>query len=132
MTSLVTTLKKATSAVDAKVLAVSVMAAAPVISFAQNTGSIAGFDNAKNTAGSKKLDDSLSNTDRLFGNAYNTMTTAATFLGVLLVAISLWQLYKASKEERESPKSAVVGLIVGGLLTAVGLVTAFSRNTLTL
>lgn len=97
-----------------------------------NSGSISAFDTARQTAGNRTIDTMASNTDRLAGNLYNTMTTGATLLGVLLVGISLWGFYKASKEERETPKPAVVGLIIGGLLTAIGLVAAFSANTLTL
>ena len=92
-----------------------------------NSGSISAFDTARQTAGNRTIDTMASNTDRLAGNLYNTMTTGATLLGV-----SLWGFYKASKEERETPKPAVVGLIIGGLLTAIGLVAAFSANTLTL
>lgn len=127
----VTALKKTKAVIDTRILATCIVASTPVLSFAQNTGSIQGFDNAKQQAGSKKLDDVANNVDRFAGNTYNSMTTVATLVGVFLVAISLWNLYKASKEDRESPKHAIVGLIIGGLMTVIGLVTAFSANTTT-
>jgi hypothetical protein len=52
-----------------------------------------------------------------------------TFVGVLIFGISLFGLYKAGKEDRESPKGAIFGLLVGGALTSVVLLLGMSRNT---
>lgn len=52
------------------------------------------------------------------------------FIGVLIFGISVFGLYKAGKEDRESPKGAFVGLIVGAALTAVTLLLGLTRNTL--
>lgn len=124
-------IKKAKKAVDNRIIFGYVLMTTPLLSYAQNSGSIAGFNTAKQTAGSKKLDDVAQNVDRLAGNTYNTINTIAILLGVFLVAISLWGFYKSSKDERETPKSAIVGLIIGGMMTAVGIVTAMSANTTT-
>jgi hypothetical protein len=49
-----------------------------------------------------------------------------------MVANSLFNLYKASKDpaHQVKPMSGGIGLIVGGLLLAVGTVAGLSKNTL--
>jgi len=81
-------------------------------------------------SGGKKFDDIATNID-------NTVQTGASLLiqivsvgGFVVVALSLFQIYKASKDEREKPMSAVVGLFVGGLMAAVGSVMWIMKNTL--
>ena len=49
--------------------------------------------------------------------------------GFVVVAVSLYQLYKASKDEREKPMSAIVGLFIGGAMAAVGVIMWIMRNT---
>lgn len=50
--------------------------------------------------------------------------------GFVLIALGLYQLYKASKDEREKPMSAVVGIIVGGLMSGAGVIAWAIRNEL--
>lgn len=65
--------------------------------------------------------------------ASRTMATVLIQLvsvgGFVVVAISLYQLYKASKDEREKPTSAIVGLFIGGAMAAVGTIMWIMRNT---
>lgn len=50
--------------------------------------------------------------------------------GFVVVAFSLYQLYKASKDEREKPTSAIVGLFIGGAMAAVSTIMYMMRNTI--
>lgn len=49
--------------------------------------------------------------------------------GFVVVAASLYQLYKASKDERERPMSAIVGLFIGGAMAGVGTIMWIMKNT---
>ncbi len=68
-------------------------------------------------------------------NAMSSIQTAFTVLcglaGLVMVANSLNNLYKASKDpsHQVKPMSGAIGLIIGGLLTAVAAVTTLSKNS---
>lgn len=71
-------------------------------------------------------------------NAQGAITTATTLaiaffalVGLIMVANSLINLYKASKDpsHQVKPMAGGVGLIIGGTLLAVGTVVGMSRNT---
>jgi RsiW-degrading membrane proteinase PrsW (M82 family) len=49
--------------------------------------------------------------------------------GFVVIAISLYTLWKASKDEREKPMSAIVGLFIGGAMAGVSSVMWIFRNT---
>lgn len=85
----------------------------------------------KNTsgAGNKRVDDMLISAGKTGQSVLDFVFIIFTVLGVIVVGMSLYQLYQASKDEREKPKSAIVGLFVGGALTAVGLITGYMANT---
>ena len=79
---------------------------------------------------------SQSNFANVAGNIDTAAQTAAALLiqlvsigGFVVVAISLYSLYKASKDEREKPLSAVVGLFIGGAMAAVATIMWIMRNT---
>lgn len=88
-------------------------------------------DDFKNTsgAGNKRVDDMLVRAGKTGQSVLDFVFIIFTVLGVIVVGVSLYQLYQASKDEREKPKSAVVGMFVGGALTAVGLITGYMANT---
>ena len=73
----------------------------------------------------------------VFTNADNTAQEGAAFFiglvaiaGYVVIALSLWTLYKASKDEREKPTSAFVGMFVGGLMAGVGTFMWIIRNSM--
>jgi cytochrome bd-type quinol oxidase subunit 1 len=78
----------------------------------------------------KTFDDVATNVDTISQQSTTLLIQLFTLGGFVLVAISLYQIYKASKDEREKPTSAIVGLIVGGLLAAVGTVLWAMKNSL--
>jgi hypothetical protein len=124
--------KRTVAAIDERFLAACVTLFVPVLCAAQNTGTLQGFENAKQQAGTKKIDDMLGNTDRVAGATYNTATILSTLTGVILIIISFWGLYKASKDDdREGYKKPIAGIVLGGMLTAPGLIAAYSANTFT-
>ena len=51
-------------------------------------------------------------------------------MGVVVVTLSLYSLYRASKDERERPAGAIVGLFVGGALISVPTFVIMMYNTL--
>lgn len=59
-----------------------------------------------------------------------TIITLVTIGGFVIVAISLYSLWKASKDQgRESYGGAIIGLIVGGAMSVVGtLMWAFGTT----
>jgi hypothetical protein len=133
MKHLVPLLQHAVTTIKARYLALCVAIAFPSFAFAQtsSTTGLTAFDNAKTAAGTK----TLSSVAAQAGNEANTGMTAFLLLctgaGVVLVAISVWGLYTASRDDRETPKKAIVGVLVGGAMTIISLITAYSSNTLT-
>ncbi|TKC90158.1 hypothetical protein FAZ69_08395 [Trinickia terrae] len=53
----------------------------------------------------------------------------AAAIGVFMIIFGMFGIYKAQKDQRESPKTAVAGLIVGACLTSVALIVGLLRNT---
>lgn len=50
-------------------------------------------------------------------------------IGLVIFGLSLFAMYKAGKDDRESPKGAIVGCLIGGALTAVTVLLGMTRNT---
>jgi hypothetical protein len=81
---------------------------------------------------------SANNIQGLAANATSAMSAVQTafivlcgLVGLIMVANSLNNLYKASKDpsHQVKPLSGAIGLIIGGLLTAVATVTTLSKNS---
>jgi hypothetical protein len=133
--NLVSAIKLFVGSVQSRWLAFGVAITMPVLSLAQTAGSqttgLAGFDAAAKAAGNKKIDNVMASASGTANSAYDAFIIGITVFGVVLVGLSLYGMYKASADERETPKKAIVGLVVGGALTVVGIITAYSANTLT-
>lgn len=50
-------------------------------------------------------------------------------IGLVIFGLSLFAMYKAGKDDRESPKGAIVGCLIGGALTAVTVLLGMTGNT---
>ena len=97
---------------------------------AQTTGTSGTVDLTQDTSGGKKLSDVTANITTGSQNIAAMIIAIVAVLGFVIVALSLVQMHKASKDERESPKAAVVGLFIGGAMAGVGSIMWIMKNTI--
>lgn len=88
-------------------------------------------DLTQDISGGKKFDDIAGNIDGAAQTGASLLIQLVAIGGFVVVAISLYTLWKASKDEREKPLSAVVGLFIGGAMAGVGAIMWMMRNTVT-
>lgn len=88
-------------------------------------------DLTQDTSGGKTFEDIAGNIDNAAQTGASLLIQLVSIGGFVVVAISLFTLWKASKDEREKPLSAIVGLFIGGAMAAVGTIMWMMRNTVT-
>jgi hypothetical protein len=103
----------------------SVLVSSPV--FAQITGT----DLTQDTSGGKKVGDVAGNLNTASQQIATLVIQIVSVGGFVVVALSLYQLWKASKDEREAPTPAIVGLFVGGAMAGVGTIMWIMKSTVT-
>jgi hypothetical protein len=110
------------------VLALAGLIVAGPVSAATGTGPSENLT-SNNEAGQKTFGTVAANLDSASQTMAGLLIQFVSVGGFVVVAVSLYQLYKASKDEREKPMSAIVGLFIGGAMAAVGTIMWIMRNT---
>lgn len=126
MKKLVQSAKEMASSAYAKVAAALFASMAFMAAPAQ---AITKTDLTQDTSGGKKFADVAGNIDDAAQTGASLFIQLVSIGGFVVVAISLYTLWKASKDEREKPMSAVVGLFIGGAMAAVGTIMWIMKNT---
>lgn len=87
------------------------------------------YDLTKDQSGGKTYKDVANNVNDATSLSAALFLNIIGFAGYILIGLCLWKLHTASKNEHEKPLSAFIGLIVGGLMAAVGTIAWVIRNT---
>lgn len=119
-----------TAARNAVMKAQMAVAAVMGMAFASSALAISTTDLTTDTSGGKKFGDVADNLNTASQQGASLIIQVVTVAGFVVVALSLYTLYKASKEDREAkPVGAIVGLFIGGAMAAVGTIMWIMKNT---
>lgn len=102
-----------------------------LLSSALPAHAISKTDLTQDMSGGKKFEDMAENIDNAGQVGATLIIGLVSIGGFVVVAISLYTLWRASKDEREKPLSAIVGLFIGGAMAGVGVVMWMMRNMVT-
>jgi hypothetical protein len=127
MKHLIKSAKQAVNSTALKVQATMIALAATGTASAQITAT----DLTKDTSNGKKFGDIANNINQASQQGATLALGITALGGYVIIAISLYTLWKASKDEREKPMSALVGLFIGGAMAGVATVMWIMKNTVT-
>jgi len=80
-------------------------------------------------AGAKDLTDLGKKGEATAQSMIDLFLIGCAAVGIIVFSISIFGIYKAGKEERESPKGAIFGLVVGASMTLIPVLIGLFRNT---
>lgn len=130
MKNVATTLRNAYDTFGARLAVLMSSMAAMFAMAVKPAHAISSTDLTQNSANGKNLNTVAGNLDSSAQTMATLIISFVTIGGFVVVAISLYQMYKASKDEREKPMSAIVGLFIGGAMAGVGTIMWIMRNTI--
>lgn len=87
------------------------------------------YDLTKDQSGGKTYKDVANNVNDATSLSTALFLNIIAFAGYILIGICLWKLHSAAKNDHEKPLSAIIGLIVGALMAAIGTIAWIIRNT---
>lgn len=88
------------------------------------------IDLTTDTSGGKTFEDIAANVDNAGKSGAAALIGLVAIGGYVVVAISLYSLWKASKDQREEkPLAAIVGLFIGGAMAGVATIMWVMKNT---
>lgn len=86
-------------------------------------------DLSQDAAGGKDLNDTMAKAGTVLDTSTSLLLLGAALVGAIITLVSLYTIYKAGKDEREKPVSAVIGIFVGGAFLAVPIIMWLTRNS---
>lgn len=119
---------KALQRIKGKIVAAATLTLLSPLSRADNQLQLTNIQGSTG-AGSNDISALMTKGQTTAQNAVNFGLIIFAAVGIFMVGFSLYGIYKAQKDQRDSPKTAIAGLIVGALLTSVALVVGLLRNT---
>src|SRR5471030_1619806 len=131
MNHFIKSVKKSVSAMWLKALAIVMATSAMAGTALAQTSTLPTTDLTKDTSNGKKISDVANNLNTAAQTGASLMIQLVAIGGFVVVAISLYTLWKASKDEREKPLSAIDGLFIGGAMAAVASIVWIMKNTIT-
>ncbi len=105
-------------------VAVAMFVLAPPVFAVQAT------DATQDSSGGKNFTQVAGNIDQARQIGTTVLLGIFALVGIIMAGMSILALHRASKEEREKPTGAVVGLICGGAMTMVSMIVWIVHNTL--
>jgi len=112
------------------------VAVAAMIGFAGMSSAYAQFklNDIKNSsgAGNQDLTALAQKSQQLAQTGSDTWLIWVALVGVVVFTLAMWACKRAADDDRERPKSAIAGLIVGAAMTAIPILLGLTRNSLSI